>query len=108
MKYALHITAAAERDINDAADYIEFVLMNPQASVDLLDAIDAAVSSLSEHPLRIKPISDAVLSAWGIRFFRVKNYLAFFTVDEDACRVNIVRFLYMTRDWMGILREGLL
>ena len=36
MKYALHITGSAENDINEAADYIEYVLMNPQAADRLL------------------------------------------------------------------------
>ena len=36
MKYDIHITRAAEKDLNSAADYIEFVLLNPQAADDLL------------------------------------------------------------------------
>ena len=42
MKYELHITRAAENDLNEAADYIEFVLMNPQAADHLLDAVEEA------------------------------------------------------------------
>ncbi len=29
MRYELHMTRAAENDLNEAADYSEFVLMNP-------------------------------------------------------------------------------
>lgn len=36
MKYYLHITQIAERDFSQAADYIEFVLKNPQAADNLL------------------------------------------------------------------------
>ena len=32
MNYEVYITAAAERDLNEAVDYIEFVLLNPQAA----------------------------------------------------------------------------
>lgn len=105
MSYALYIAPTAEREISDAADYIEHALMNPQAAADLLDAIEAAVLSLRENPLRREPAADPVLRAWGIRFIRVGNYLAFFTVDEANRRVNIVRFLYAKRNWMRILKE---
>ena len=37
MNYQVHITKTAEHDIAKAADYIEFVLKNPQAADHLLD-----------------------------------------------------------------------
>ena len=37
MSYKLHITKAAERDLIDAADYIEVTLKNPEAADHLLD-----------------------------------------------------------------------
>ena len=105
MKYALHITPSAERDIGDAADYIEYTLMNPQAADELLDAVEEVLSTFRERPQRIRTIPDPVLEAWGIRFVRIKNYLAFFVVDEERHRVNVVRFLYAKRNWMKLLRE---
>ena len=105
MKYALHITPLAERDISDAADYIENALKNPQAADALLDAFEETLLSLRENPLRVRAIPDPVLKAWGIRFIRINNYLAFFTVDEEKQRVNVVRFLYAKRDWMRLLKE---
>ena len=106
MKYTLHITAAAEDDLRGAADYIEYVLMNPQASAELVEAAAEVLTALTEHPERRALPSDPVLRAWGVRFVRVKNYLAFYTVDEAAERVNIIRFLYAKRNWMDILRGG--
>ena len=37
MNYIIHITNTAQRDILNAADYIEFVLKNPKAADNLLD-----------------------------------------------------------------------
>ena len=104
MNYALHIATAAERDIRDAADYIEFALMNPQAANDLLDAISEILPTLEENPTRIGLVSEPVLNAWGIRFIRIKNYLAFFVVDEEAQSVTVLRFLYVKRNWIGLLK----
>ncbi|MBR1560953.1 MAG: type II toxin-antitoxin system RelE/ParE family toxin [Clostridia bacterium] len=104
MSYALYIAASAEDDLNEAADYIEYELKNPQAAVDLMEAVYEAVSTLTENPARNPLVGDAVLKAWGMRFIRVKNYLVFYTVDADALRVDVIRVLYAKRNWMSILR----
>ena len=107
MKYRVHITERAQRDLESAADYIEYSLLNPAAADDLLDAAEEALSSLSDMPQRIMLATDEVLAAWGIRFIQVKNYLAFYTVDEEKNIVHVVRFLYMKRDWQTILRRDI-
>ena len=105
MKYTLHITLSAERDINDAADYIEYTLMNPQAADALLDAVEETLLTLRDNPMRVRAIPDPALEAWGVRFIRINNYLAFFVVDEKGGRVNILRVLYVRRNWMKLLKE---
>ena len=107
MKYRVHIIERAQRDLESAADYIEYSLLNPAAADDLLDAAEEALSSLSDMPQRIMLATDEVLAAWGIRFIQVKNYLAFYTVDEEKNIVHVVRFLYMKRDWQTILRQDI-
>lgn len=86
MSYQLHITGVAERDLIQAADYIEFVLKNPQAADDLLEEMDQKINALlsfpKEHPLAY----DKLLSSWGIRFIQVKNYLVFYVVSEEKRR----------------------
>ena len=107
MSYQIHITSVAERDINNAADHIEFVLKNPKAADDLLDEAEKQISSLSKFPQRFKPVDDPVLSSWNIRFIIVKNYLAFYTIDYENKLVVIVRFLYQKSNWNAILHKGI-
>ena len=45
-QYYVHITSAAERDINRAADYIEYSLKNPLAADTLLDDTEDVVRFL--------------------------------------------------------------
>jgi plasmid stabilization system protein ParE len=106
MTYQVHITKAAERDLNAAADHIEFHLHNPLAADALLDRAERAILSLSDHPKRYAIVDDPVLRGWAIRFVQVNHYLAFYTVSEKDQTVHIVRFLYGKRDWMSILRGG--
>ncbi len=104
MMYQVHITERAQRDMESAADYIEYTLLNPTAADELLDAAEETLASLAEMPQRIMLVTDEVLAAWGIRFIQVKNYLGFYIIDEEHRIVHVIRFLYMKRDWQTILR----
>lgn len=106
MNYEVRITRAAENDLNEAADYIEFVLLNPQAADDLVDAVEETLPTLAQYAQRYALVDDPVLRAWGIRFIQIKNYLAFYTISEEEQKVYIVRFLYGKRNWISILKNG--
>lgn len=106
MSYNIHITSAAERDIANAADHIEFVLKNPKAADDLLDEAEKQINLLSEFPEKFRPVDDPVLASWGIRFVIIDNYLAFYTIDTEQKLVLIVRFLYQKSNWSSNLHKG--
>ncbi|MDO4804360.1 MAG: type II toxin-antitoxin system RelE/ParE family toxin [Lachnospiraceae bacterium] len=106
MNYDIRITRTAERDLDSAADYIEFVLRNPQAADDLLDEAEKKIGELSTFPEKFALVDDPVLKAWGIRFTLVKNYIAFYVISKENHTISIVRFLYGKRDWITILKQG--
>lgn len=106
MTYSIHITAAAEQDMANASDHIEFVLKNPKAADDFLDEAELKINSLSSFPGRFPPVDDPLLSSWGIRFTQVKNYLAFYVISEKEQKVIIVRLLYEKSNWGFILKRG--
>ena len=105
MNYHLHITSVAQRDISQAADYIEFVLKNPKAADDLLEETDQKINALLPFPQEHPIVEDKLLAAWGIRFTQIKNYLAFYVVEEN--QVTVIRFLYAKSDWISILKVGI-
>ena len=105
MTYQLHITQAAERDLLEAADYIEFTLKNPDAADNLLDIAEEKFNGLVANP-EIHPIvDDPLLSAWHIRFIVINNYIGFYLIHNNT--IYIVRFLYGKRDWHAILKDGI-
>ena len=106
MTYLLHITSTAERDMAQAADYIEFVLKNPQAADQLLDKAEHQINALAQLPEKFALVDDKLLASWGIRFTQVNNYLAFYVISKEKQRVIIVRFLYAKSNWTSILRLG--
>lgn len=106
MTYSIHITAAAERDMANASDYIDFALKNPKAADDLLDEAELKINALSSFPGKFSLVEDPLLSSWGIRYTRIKNYLAFYVVSEEERKVIVVRFLYEKSNWGIILKNG--
>lgn len=106
MSYIIHITAVAERDIMQAADYIEFFLKNPTAAEHLLDVATEQINSLADFPEKFRLVEDPVLASWGIRFIAVNHYLAFYIIDYEKQMVIVVRFLYQKSNWNSILRQG--
>ena len=84
MKYNIHVTQAAERDMANAYDYIDLVLKNPTAADKLLDVADEKIGALAEFPHKFEVVSDKLLSLWGIRFTIVMNYLAW-TMPRKPC-----------------------
>ena len=53
MNYQVHITKTAEHDIAKAADYIEFVLKNPQAA-------NGAAPITHSHPVTSCPVMSRI------------------------------------------------
>lgn len=106
MTYHIHITKVAEKDMINAADYIEFVLKNPQAADHLLDQTQEQINALSQFPAKHPLVEDRLLASWGIRFIKAGNYLAFYILSEEQKQVTIVRFLYAKSNWHSILNLG--
>ena len=102
MNYHLYITDTAEKDISRAVDYIDFVLKNPKAADALLEETDQNINALLPFPLEHPVVEDKLLAAWGVRFLQIKNYFAFYVVEES--QVTVIRFLYAKSDWGSILR----
>lgn len=106
MKYKIHVSQAAERDMTNAYDYIDLVLKNPAAADNLLNVADEKISALADFPYKFEVVQDKLLALWGIRFTIVMNYLAFYIIDEKTQTVHIVRFLYGKSNWAAILKTN--
>jgi toxin ParE1/3/4 len=103
MKYSLYITDMAEADILATVRYIANVLKNPIAANNLLDEIEKHEKILENTPGMYPFVRDEYLASKGIKYFAIKKFLLFYTIDEKSKIVKIIRFLYGRRDWKNIL-----
>ena len=68
MNYSIDITVATKRDLADAFDYIDGMLMNPSAADRLIDNAWKQFRSLDIFPQRFPIVTDPMLAGWKIRF----------------------------------------
>ena len=102
--YIVNITDIAEDDILSTLKYISVELNAPVAANNLLSEIEKHEEILGKTPNIYPRVPDEYLAEKGLKFAIIKNYLMFFTVDEEEKIVNVVRFLYGRRDWKNILK----
>ena len=103
-QYAVNISMHAERDISGALDYIEFTIKNPTAGDELFYAVKEAIGSLECNPKRFPIVDEEILAALGIRVLCVKNYLAFYIVNDEKESITVVRFCHHRSNWKNILK----
>ena len=103
MMYKVVPSERARKDILDIIGYITSELDSPEAARKLLIALYKEMNSLDTMPKRFAFVSDERLAQMGIRSIPVKNYIIFYTVDEQKKSVTIIRVMYSKRDWANLL-----
>lgn len=96
--YKLSYLPVAKKDIADAVLYIADTLYAPKAALDLLDALDAAISRLAQFPYSCRVYLPAKPLEREYRLLNVRNYAVFYTADELKKRVEICRVIHAKRD----------
>ena len=98
VEYSVEITPSAQRDIDEAFDYIAFHLENPQAAFDLMDAVYEGIGDLSFMPERYPAWKREPMKSKGVRFLGVKNFNVFYVIDKKRHLVSVFRVIYSRRD----------
>ena len=106
MKYKVIYSPAALDDLREIRRYIAEELMAEIAAGNLTKRIREEVRSLSSMPERYARVSWEPWHSMGVRHFPVKNYVVFYTVDEDSQIVTVIRIFYGGRDIEHIVQEG--
>ncbi|MDA8334505.1 MAG: type II toxin-antitoxin system RelE/ParE family toxin [Peptococcaceae bacterium] len=102
-KYKIAVSEPAENDLRDIVRYISSQLSAPITALKMMDTIEEAIAGLSDIPKTYPLLSDDRLQTMGYHKLLVKNYIVFFSVDDNSNTVNVERILYARRDWLHIL-----
>ncbi|MDR0910012.1 MAG: type II toxin-antitoxin system RelE/ParE family toxin [Spirochaetaceae bacterium] len=102
-EYTVDVTAEAEEDMNDIFLYISNVLQSPIAAGEHLLAFETAINSLHENPYRYPKSYDPFLAAKGYHRILVKNYIIFYTIDDESKNALVMRVIYGSRNLPDLL-----
>ena len=102
-KYKIAVSEPAENDLRDIVRYISSQLSAPITALRMMDTIEEAIAGLSDAPKKYPVLSDDRLQAMGYRKLLIKNYIIFFSIDDNSNTVNVERILYARRDWLHML-----
>ena len=108
MAYSVVIADPAERDLDQALNYIANVLAAPSAAASLLDEFERLLVLLADNPSLFGvdfDVSEAV--AVQVRHCMAKGYEIYYQVDEANHRVLVLAFLHGSRDAVRIITQRL-
>jgi len=102
-KYRVDVSEPAQEDLRSILRYISSQLSAPMTALKMVDTIEEALNKLAEMPDRYPLVRDDRLASMGYHKLEVKNYAAFFTINEKDKVVDVERILYARRDWANLL-----
>ena len=102
-QYRVKMTDLAEKDLENAGDYIAFILLNPTAAVSTVKGIRDQMNKLAYFPESHELEDDPILANLGVHKAYYKDYKIFHTIDSEKKVVYVVRILHMlvdSRAWL--------
>lgn len=97
----IHLSVAAQNDLQDIKQYIAIDLENKNAAVNTLKRIINKIKILKEHAMAGASITTIAEVDSEYRFLVAGNYLVFYRVK--AQNIYVDRILYGRRNYLKIL-----
>ena len=94
MNYKIKLYPRAYRDLDEIFSYISINLTQPETANKMIAALEEAIFSLEQFPLRGAIRRTGVFANQDYRQLFVKNYTIIYRVDNDKQEVHIVTVRY--------------
>ena len=101
--YKIKYLPIALQDLIETAEYITFILLNPEAADSLLDEIDRSVNQLKAFPFVGALYKSKRKRKQQYRMIFIRNHTVYYAVIDDS--VVIQRILYKRRNIKNLLEE---
>ena len=104
-EYDFELTEIAESDIDEAFEYIAEILDNPDAASALVEELEIQISGICKKPESGRIVKNDFLRRNDIWRFLVKNYIAYYIIDDESEKIVILRFIYSGRNQDNIVKD---
>ncbi len=105
MSYEVKLTAQAIGQIKETVQYISKILLEPETARKWADTLKCEIEKLDSMPLRYPLTEEEPWRTKGIRKMPVKNFLVYFSVDDEKKAVWITAVIYGRRDQTAALSD---
>lgn len=102
-KYRIELSIKAKNDIKSIVLYIKNNLNEPSIANKYAKMIKEEIKKLEYSPKKFAIIDGDTIKDLKIRKLNIRNYLAFYRVNEEEKVVNVERILYGSSDWINKL-----
>lgn len=99
-KYDIKLSIEAEKDLQNIIIYIKDKLKEPIIAERYAHLMKNEIESLKYNPQRYAIIDNEKIKDLKVRKLIIKNYIAFYRVNEEKNLVNIERILYGASNWI--------
>ena len=102
-KYKINLSIKAKDDLKSIVLYIKNNLNEPAIANKYAKIIREEIQTLEYSPQKFAIIDDSSIKNLNIRKLIIKNYIAFYRVNEENKIVNVERILYGASNWINEL-----
>lgn len=102
-KYKIELSIKAKEDIKSIVLYIKNNLNEPSIASKYAKTIKEEIKTLEYSPKKFAIIDDDTIKDLNIRKLNIKNYIAFYRINENKKVVNVERVLYGASNWINKL-----
>lgn len=105
MQYTVKMTLNAMEQVSEIISYISKVLLVPDTATKWADYLQKEILGLNIMPSRFPLIDKEPWRSKGIHKMLIKNFIAYYWINEDDMTVWITAVVYGRRDQLNALRD---
>ena len=104
-KYIVEISETAEQDLKDIISYLKYSLAGDIIADKYKILFKQELKDLENIAGSMPVLSEDLTGHKNIRKVNVRNYIIFYTVDEENFRALVLRIGHACMDWEKYLKE---
>lgn len=104
-KYIVEISKTAEQDLKDIISYLKYSLAGDIIADKYKILFKQELKDLENIAGSMPVLSEDLTGHKNIRKVNVRNYIIFYTVDEENFRALVLRIGHAFMDWEKYLKE---
>ena len=104
-KYIVEISETAEQDLKDIISYLKYSLAGDIIADKYKILFKQELKDLENIAGSMPILSEDLTGHKNIRKVNVRNYIIFYTVDEENFRALVLRIGHAFMDWEKYLKE---